>query len=339
VSAASAHEVARALAERTEELCRDLLSAGRRNGRYWTVGGVENARGKSLYVHLSGPKRGRWQDAATGEFGDMLDLVAACRYGGNKREAYQWAVSYLGLGGAAPAERPRPAPAVLPGPDRAEQATRAAALALWLRAEPKIAGTPVDFYLKARGLDLGLLGRQPRAIRYHPRLYCADVGRHYPAMVTAIAGPDGGHLATHRTWLEERGGAWRKAAVPAPKKCLGVFAGGSIRLWRGASGKPLKDADPAERVLIAEGIETGLSIALAVPELRVLAAVSLGNLGSLWLPDHVKRITLCIDADDKPAAQAGLMRAADRHLAAGRDVRFARPRFGGDFNDAFSAAA
>ena len=57
------------------------LSNGRRQGRYWLVGDVANTPGRSLFVRLSGPESGKgaagkWTDAATGEHGDLLDLIA-----------------------------------------------------------------------------------------------------------------------------------------------------------------------------------------------------------------------------------------------------------------------
>ena len=49
-------------------------------GRYWVIGDVMNTPGRSLYVRLTGPDSGpgaagKWTDAATGEHGDLLDLI------------------------------------------------------------------------------------------------------------------------------------------------------------------------------------------------------------------------------------------------------------------------
>src|SRR5579864_8213202 len=75
-----AAELARRLARDAEAVCRHYLSNGRRCGRYWVVGDVANTPGRSLYVRLSGPESGkgaagRWTDSATGEHGDLLDLI------------------------------------------------------------------------------------------------------------------------------------------------------------------------------------------------------------------------------------------------------------------------
>ena len=75
-----ASELSSCLARSAEAVCRHYLSNGRRQGRYWTVGDVRNAPGRSMYVRLSGPDSGRgaaghWTDAASSEYGDLLDVI------------------------------------------------------------------------------------------------------------------------------------------------------------------------------------------------------------------------------------------------------------------------
>ena len=75
-----ASELAHRLAREAEAVCRHYLSNGRREGRYWLVGDVRNAPGRSMFVRLKGPESGRgaagkWTDAATGEHGDLLDVI------------------------------------------------------------------------------------------------------------------------------------------------------------------------------------------------------------------------------------------------------------------------
>ena len=53
----AAAEIARRLSREAEAVCRHYLSNGRRQGRYWIVGDIENTPGSSLYVRLAGPAR------------------------------------------------------------------------------------------------------------------------------------------------------------------------------------------------------------------------------------------------------------------------------------------
>ena len=75
-SASPAADIAAALGARAEAVCRRYLPQGRKQGRYWVAGDLQGARGRSLFVRLHGPGvPGKWTDAATGEHGDLLDLV------------------------------------------------------------------------------------------------------------------------------------------------------------------------------------------------------------------------------------------------------------------------
>jgi len=115
-------------------------------------------------------------------------------------------------------------------------------------------------------------------------------------------------------------------------------------------------------MVIAEGIETALSLLMALWDddigcahldgepIGVWAALSLGNLGKLWLPDRVREVILAADSDGKvpavgachakqPAPDELLACAAEPHRQAGRLVRIARPPAGTDFNDLLAAGA
>jgi hypothetical protein len=184
-------------------------------------------------------------------------------------------------------------------------------------------GDPVDRYLKGRGVDLAVLGRAPAALRYAPSLWYGD-GRRFPAMVAAISGDRGEFLAVHRTFLElQPDDRVTKAPVLDPKKTLGSYRGGSIKIWRGRSERPWLQMEMRSTVVIGEGIEDALSAlvgaeiafpvrgrrpAAPVParQLRVVAAVSLDNLGALELPCQVDRVVLLAqrDAPGSPAARA-----------------------------------
>ena len=76
---ASASNLADSLSRHAEAVCRRYLSNGRRSGGYWIVGDVRNAPGASTFVRLKsrGGKGavGNWSDAATGEHGDLLDVI------------------------------------------------------------------------------------------------------------------------------------------------------------------------------------------------------------------------------------------------------------------------
>src|SRR5215470_1903942 len=102
-----AAELARRLARDAEAVCRHYLSNGRRHGRYWLVGDVANTPGRSLFVRLTGPESGKgaagkWTDAATGEHGDLLDVIARSKGFDRLRDVLDEARAFLRMARVAP---------------------------------------------------------------------------------------------------------------------------------------------------------------------------------------------------------------------------------------------
>ncbi len=330
------------LAAQAPGLAERLLPGGKRIAHEWVHPSLTGTSRRSLCVHLSGQKAGVWSDFASGETGDALDLVAFVACGGNMRDAIAWAKAWLGLSDTpAPDEQrhPPPPPADPAAVSRDEAATRQAAIGMFLSGTERLAGTPVASYLAGRGIDLAELARQPRSIRYHPAIWNRESGRCWPAMLAAVTNDAGDMVSVHRTWLAPDGDArWRKAPLQDPKMSLGRLAGGAIRLWRGASKKPLARAPDGEVVAIGEGIETALSVVMACPELRVLCAVSLANMANVKLPPAVRSVILLKDEDGKnPATRKAFARAIGAFQAQGRVVKVAHPPTGKDFNDTLQA--
>lgn len=130
------------------ELAPRLLPGGKRAGHYWQAGDAVGAPGKSLYVQLSGDHAGKWRDAATGERGDLLDLIRhqnRCSIG----EAARIGLAMLG----DPAIAAAVANAQAPKAARPRHDTSRAVAALWSRSRP-IAGTHAAAYLAVRGCSI-----------------------------------------------------------------------------------------------------------------------------------------------------------------------------------------
>lgn len=92
-----ASEIASRLAATTEQVASMLLPSGKRDGSYWVAGDAYGSSGKSLRVYLNGQKAGKWADYAGDEHGDLLDLWAVSRCGGNISEAMRDAADWLGI--------------------------------------------------------------------------------------------------------------------------------------------------------------------------------------------------------------------------------------------------
>ena len=316
--AGHAGALAAALARCPEAVCRRYLPHGRRQGRYWVAGDLHGARGRSLYVRLRPPgPPGKWTDAATGEHGDLLDLIGhrigAATLGPALDEARAFLALPVGVRNVPEAARADP-PASWDG--------AAAARRLWRRCRP-LEGTCAEAYLRARGLGDC---RFP-ALRFHPALaYRSESGRRrrFPALVAAVSGPDGALEGVQRTWLHPERPA--KAPVAQPRKALGRVHGHAVRF-----GAP---AGPGTTLLVGEGIETVLSLLAAVPSLPAAAALSAGSLAAFVPPPGTARLLIAADRDAAGRRAAAGLEA--RALAQGLAAVVLVPAHG-DFNDDLAA--
>ncbi len=305
--------IAAALGARAEDVCRHYLPNGRRQGRYWICGDLDGARGRSLFVRLSGfGKPGGWTDAATGQHGDLLDLIRYRINAPTLRAALDEARAFLALP-AAPACRPGASPtAISDAPYDATEAARR----LWRRCRA-LDGSHAERYLHARGLSRCRFA----ALRFHPELRYREgsLVRRFPALVAAVTGDDGRILGVQRTWLDPRSPA--KAGVASPRKALGRIHGLAVRF-----GAPSDDAP----LVVGEGIETVLSLVAAVPEITAAAALSAGSLGAFAPPPGLARLVIARDNDEDGALAAE--RLARRCARAGIAATVIVPA-GNDFND------
>jgi hypothetical protein len=278
-----AAELAHRLARSAEAVCRYYLSNGHREGRYWIVGDVANTPGRSLYVRLYGPlsgkgAAGKWTDAATGQHGDLLDLIALSCGLDRLADVLAEARKFLGLAQPTPTA-PRPG-----APDGLPEVARR----LLVTSYP-LAGTIAETYLRARGIAIT---PDLRALRFHPRCFYRTTdevtdANHYevwPALLATVTDLNGKVTGVHRTWLDPSGRD--KAPVSSPRRALGEIAGHGVRYGN------------ADDVMAAgEGLETVLSVRAVLPAMPMAAALSANHLAVFRLPPTLRRLYVAQDND------------------------------------------
>lgn len=108
---------------------------------------------------------------------------------------------------------------------------------------------------------------------------------------------------------------------------------GLIPIWRGRSGKTLRSAPADDVVALTEGIENALSLAMAWPVARVIACISVANIGAVALPDQLRDVVIFADNDAENSAAAAQLICSARVLdGQGRRVRIARIEGAKDVN-------
>lgn len=313
-------ELARRLDAATAMLAPRLLPAGRRDGHYWRAGDITGAAGRSLHLHLGGERCGKWKDMATGDSGDILNLIQQ-QQGCGIIEAARIGAEMLNDPAFDLEAKCQPIqPARKPPVDMV-----AAARAIWSQSVP-LAGTPGAAYLLARGIDASVF-EACEDLRFVSALRARDGNKTFrlPALVAAIRDEPGTITGVHRTFLSAV--RPQKAGISNPKQALGQLSG---------SGVMLASSSRVGCLVVAEGIETALSVKTAYPRAVVMAALTAPHLQLLDVPAGFTRVAIATDPD-----VAGLRAAAmlsNRLMAGGRSVRIICPAPSqGDFNDILQA--
>lgn len=278
---AHASDLSRQLARNAEAVCRHYLAAGHRDGRYWIAGDVHGAKGRSLYVRLKGPDRGKgaagkWTDAATGEHGDLLDLIAAHRSHIHLADTLEEARWFLSLP-TLPAIDAEPIPS---GSSRAAER-------LFAASRP-IGATVGERYLHSRGIT-GVRGEP--WLRYHPHCWHRrdahdppDMPTALPALIAAVTDEQGTVTGVQRTWLDPCNCA--KADLVRPRRAMGNLLGNGVRF--GVSGPVM---------IFGEGVETMLSLRMVLPRMPMVAGLSANHVAALRFPSALRRLYVAREAD------------------------------------------
>lgn len=348
MSLASVDDIFGEFNRRAADLAKELLPNGHRSGNLWMASGIDDTgKSASLAINLSGPRIGHWVDygsAQAGEdHGDMVDLLALKRHGGDRKAAIGEARERLGkplIAGRAP---PKPSPEELArraAEAQARELARAAAdekamsekirgarsLFLHSKSVP-IAGTPAERYLIDRGLSAAPIGAWPGSLRFHPEVWNSEHKVKMPAMLATIVNAEGQQIGTQRTYLQQTRGVWTKIDSKSARMILGLSRGGFIPINKGSSGKSMRHMHPDEPIYGAEGSEKCLAIRMKMPGARIASFISLRNMGLVVLP-IARRLVWARDNDQGEKELATLERSIAQQQARGILVQLVSPPAG-----------
>lgn len=311
------------LADRAESFCRQYFPEGRKQGNYWQVGDTSGAKGQSLAIRLQaqgGRKAGTWVDYATGQYGDLIDLLHERLGSVTLKETLREAQSFIG-------EAPCPAvprdTQTREQPDAASSKRIARARSLFAAGKP-VLGTLAATYLQGRGIT-----RLGPALRYHPRVFLrrgedgSDTPQSSPALLAKITDNRGQVTGCARFYLDPSTGGL--AEIENPKRILGQLLGHAIRFWSGTSRTDL---------IVGEGLENTLSVATALPEFDFASCLTATHLGLFIPPPGIKCIWIARDNDEAGRNASTRLRnqLESRCISCGELV----PHLG-DFNDDLQA--
>jgi putative DNA primase/helicase len=177
-------------------------------------------------------------------------------------------------------------------------------------------GSVVETYLQSRGYR----GSIPSSIKFHPQIWHSNAKRSYPGMVASISfWPNEDIYSIHRTYLNQWG--IDKADIEPNKMMLGEIKGGAVRL-----------TPPGSKLIIAEGLETGLSVYLSM-QWPTWVALSASGIRNIVVPslEITQEIIIAADGDKTGLEAANTL--AKRLSHQGYIVKIASAPEGLDFND------
>lgn len=359
-------QIRQMLKDRIGELCARLLPDGRREGRLWVAYNPHGDDPKKLPAFKVALNRdvGAWRDwrrcsERDGHRHDVIGLVAYC-LNTDTAGALKWSRDWLGLRSMSREERERLRQDAARRREidtakaaKARQFKLAKAHDLFMAGAALGAGSAAErhalAYLRARGVPLEQVATlNPDTFRFcgqsewwkgatwdnrDGRRWPSAPGPMFPAIHTAMRAATGVVTCCHCTFLDPLKPV--KAPVAPPKLMFGEALGAVIEVAMGAELLPFWRATTARPLIIAEGIETALALAIAVPDVRVWAAGSLSGFGGAPVElACVSDITVARDNNHGNAqAQAQLAAALRKLEEADKPLTLMASHVGDDFNN------
>ena len=348
------------------DLCLELLPKGRRNGKYWVSNNpIKNdwKHKPALKVSLT-PVVGAWKCWRSGDASDILGLVAYIKTGNEKDQKFarNWALDWLGLRAMTAAERrqaKRQAETKRQESEKQEQVDAAKAIKkarlLFLSAEGVPgSGHPAERHVRAyfRGRNCPLEDvphlvkdsfRFSSATEYwtkaqwrkneRGRMVKIADGPSYPALHSILRSATGHPVACHVTFLDLVQPV--KALEDPPKLIRGPAKGAVIPITHGYSGLAHHLDIVGAPVVLAEGIETAVTLATVEHDVRIWACGSMAGMGSA--PVDLPCVSQIIIARDNNAgndtAQEQFARVIEQLEAHRKPIAIINSPVGDDFND------
>ncbi len=298
-----ASELSHRLGLNAEAVCRYYLPNGRKAGRYWQVGNVQNEKGQSMFVRLGGPGVvGKWNDAALDQHGDLLDMIQLSRGLPDLSSAMVEATNFLRL---SPALQPQSFNSNRKGK---RSSNTDIAKRLYEDTRP-LAGTLGETYLNKRGITLrdGM-----GALRFHPIAWF-DASTYRPAIIVGVHNNAGKLTGINRMFLD-------KNANLIERRALGELNGNAARIG------PIN----THHLLVGEGLESTLSFTVTHPGQALAATLSSAHMAAFNIPSVVKYLTIAID--NGAAGRDAAKKLEARVFKQGVKIKVISPRLP-DFND------
>ncbi len=292
-----------------------------------------------LAIRISGEKAGNWYDFSQSKGGDLFDLVQD-RQGCDFKGVVAYLRDTLGISGPTHLRLVHDNEAGDKYVDYYKQVNQDKALELAkIRKAENLYNrsiniekntVPYRYLSEARNITCNL-GPDVKTCLIFDRF----LNKKLPAIVAFARDASGNITGGQQVLLDPKLG--QKAAISVPKKSFGKIAGSFVEVAsrETASLKNKQDENLKDRckiTIIAEGLETALSIKQAGIEAKILCSLGISNIKN-YIPQIGERIIIAADNDGENSITEKTIIEAKNSLAKHAMVNVVKPDEIGDFND------
>lgn len=297
------------------------------------VTGREASWPGSLTVNLKGHKAGWWKRWSAGEGGKDLISLYSSIFGIEWYAALKELAESFGIEPESGINRTAKVPksSEKNDIDKEEKKSIKNALTQYKKGIP-IQGTLAEKYLrKVRGIT----GELPEDFRFSAKMKQLNTGQLTPTLMTPLRDKNNVITGIVRVFLSPDGNKFPKTYLDKNGEEQKSTTKANLGLSRDAAVFVQIGTLPGT-LWIAEGIETALSVAKAVPNQTVVASVSISKLKSVPVSPEIQKVIICADNDAaNPNHEKTVIEAVESHMSNGKRVFLTIPPGSQkcDFND------
>lgn len=310
-----------AVSDKAEKIAISLL--GSPNKKLSTQRDLRFGDNGNLSVNISGSKSGTWYDFTNATGGDMFDLVRS-QSGCNFKEAANYLRQQVGINHdmlasdfkkydfSSKAKTQNEKDRVLIDANKQAKVEK-----LYARSYKLEATSIATKYLK----EHRSITCQAESDIRQANIYINGQNYYLPALVAFARDKNGNITGCQQVLLDKQ--TSNKANIPAPKRSFGRISGSFVEISK---------ADKSDITIIAEGVETALSIKQAGIDAKILCSLGVNNISN-YISAKGGRIIIAADNDGIDASSNKALLLAKEKLLSNALVQVVHPKEKGDFND------
>ena len=312
---------------KAEYIAKDLL--GEPNKQLSTKSNLRFGTHGKLAVRISGEKAGTWYDFSESKGGDLFSLVQHKR-GGEFKEVVGYLRGYVGTSSITNLHLVHNHAASDKYVDHHKAKSEEQAIetrkieytnSLYDRSQAVETNSIAHHYLQEiRGIscDLG------EAIKTTD-IFDKGSNKSFPALVAFAVNADNEITGGQYLLLDSKTN--NKADIAIPRKSFGTISGSFVNISNGD-----EKSNPHNITIIAEGIETALSLKQSGIDVRIVCALGISNIKN-YVPEDGEQVIIAADNDGKNDITNNTIDKAYDILSKLSSVSVVRPEHHGDFND------